>query len=365
MTLLTPLDCQDQVYPAYLDRLQLASIASPGVVNPATDYIVTPSSGLQVQMSAGKAYVQQSVNTEGGSFYNGLYYCVNDGVISPSNTIVAPVSNPRIDQVALIVTDVAEQSIGGASSATVKWVTGTEAAGASLTNLDGIGTLPPNSLLLAFVLQEVAEVAISSGNILQAAPQAISPLQSTRLVTALPLSPQDGQTVDLLADATNGVVWRFRYRAASSSTYKWEFVGGAALYSEVQTSQNTLSGATYGDLTTAGPSVTLPTLPNGGDFDVTVGANIEVGYAITSGNDVGYMSYAIGGTAASDSNAAFVGAVVTTSNAGANTVSASRTRRQTAVSGGTALVAKYRNTDASEAATFADRYLLVRPVRVG
>lgn len=49
------------------------------------------------------------------------------------------------------------------------------------------------------------------------------------LVTSLPTSPQDGQVIDYLADNTNGIVWRFRYRAASASAYKWEFVGGGKL----------------------------------------------------------------------------------------------------------------------------------------
>src|SRR4051794_15998509 len=49
------------------------------------------------------------------------------------------------------------------------------------------------------------------------------------LVSALPSSPSDGQVVNYLADGTNGIVWRLRYRAASGSAYKWEYVGGGFL----------------------------------------------------------------------------------------------------------------------------------------
>ena len=51
----------------------------------------------------------------------------------------------------------------------------------------------------------------------------------TAFVTALPTSPVDGQEVYYQADGTNGVIWHLRYRAASSSANKWEFVGGSAL----------------------------------------------------------------------------------------------------------------------------------------
>ena len=49
-------------------------------------------------------------------------------------------------------------------------------------------------------------------------------------MTSLPASPVDGSEVYYLADATNGVVWHLRYRAASTSPYKWERIGGAPLW---------------------------------------------------------------------------------------------------------------------------------------
>lgn len=49
---------------------------------------------------------------------------------------------------------------------------------------------------------------------------------SPPLVEELPENPADGQEVSLLVSAANGIVWRMRYREASASTFKWEFVGG-------------------------------------------------------------------------------------------------------------------------------------------
>jgi len=76
--------------------------------------------------------------------------------------------------------------------------------------------------------------------------------------TTFPASPYDGQEYFYVADATNGIVWRFRYRAASASTYKWEFVGGSPLTAEIATAETMAGTATWTDLATAGPLVALP-----------------------------------------------------------------------------------------------------------
>ena len=53
-----------------------------------------------------------------------------------------------------------------------------------------------------------------------------------------PASPADGDEWVLPVDATNGVMWRFRYNASSGSAYKWEFVGGISI--QVSGDSNTL-----------------------------------------------------------------------------------------------------------------------------
>lgn len=73
-------------------------------------------------------------------------------------------------------------------------------------------------------------------------------------VTSLPTSPIDGDECVYIADATNGVDWHFKFK---SSTSKWDCIGWAPLTSSIATSEARNSG-TFGDLTTVGPSVTVP-----------------------------------------------------------------------------------------------------------
>jgi hypothetical protein len=82
---------------------------------------------------------------------------------------------------------------------------------------------------------------------------------TSTLVTSLPSSPVDGQVIDYVADATNGVVWRFRYRSASASAYKWEFIGGGNLDSYVAAQQST-SATTTGLLKCGMPFLMVHTL---------------------------------------------------------------------------------------------------------
>lgn len=87
--------------------------------------------------------------------------------------------------------------------------------------------------------------------------------QAEPIFTALPSSPVDGQVINYQADANNGVIWRFRYNAASVSSFKWEFIGGSSL-----------SAGPAGDITTAATSYVAMTggptivLPFSGDYDI-------------------------------------------------------------------------------------------------
>jgi hypothetical protein len=176
--------------------------------------------------------------------------------------------------------------------------------------------------------------------------------QAVPLVSSLPTSPVDGQVIDYLANAVDGVVWRLRYRAASTSPYKWEFIGGSALAAKVDTNQPTTS-ASYADLATLGPDITIPLV---GDYDVQIGARIQ-NSAFSSASE-GYMNYSIGGAAP---DGADVCSNIVTAQYGGSTPTS--LRRKTGLAAGTLIRCKYASQ--SGTTTFMSRILRVTPVRVG
>lgn len=172
-------------------------------------------------------------------------------------------------------------------------------------------------------------------------------------VTALPSPANDGQEVLYLADAANGVVWHLKYRAGSSSAFKWEVVGGPDLAAEVLTSQTTAATG-YVDLTTAGPSLTLPLA---GDWIVSHGAQIEA-----TGTDRLFASPKFAAVATADANA--VSVAVANVGAAAQGSSPARTQRVNGRAAGDVVKVQYR-TALGTTGTFANRWLTVRPVRLG
>ncbi len=95
----------------------------------------------------------------------------------------------------------------------------------------------------------------------QGVEQSLTPIP---VVAALPTVPTDGQVIYYLADSTNGVVWTLKYRAASASGYKWEFVGGSSLFS-------TASGTTTASGTLVSISSPSITVPLSGEYRITFG----------------------------------------------------------------------------------------------
>ena len=110
--------------------------------------------------------------------------------------------------------------------------------------------------------------------------------------TILPASPVDGQEHILVDSTTNPTYqWRFRYNAASTSTYKWGFIGGPAAGAEVLGSLTTGS-PTYVDV--GGPSLAVP---RAGIYMVGLGGQINGagalalnGAGITASDDVGVVN---------------------------------------------------------------------------
>lgn len=168
-----------------------------------------------------------------------------------------------------------------------------------------------------------------------------------------PSSPADGDLWEAtsVGGANSGICWQFRYNAASTSPYKWEFIGGPPAFVAVETNEATASG-TYAALTTAGPSFTCS---RGGDYIVEVAADIFNNTA----NCGGAMSFDIGATGALDNNALFhVGGPVNL-----NLNFGGKPTLVPSVAAATALVSKYRTTSGGTA-NFLYRRMRVTPVRV-
>jgi hypothetical protein len=67
-----------------------------------------------------------------------------------------------------------------------------------------------------------------------------------------------GYEVYLRIDDSEGVLWHLRYNAISSSPFKWESVGPNDLIYEIETDESPSVEKTWTDLTTVGPSWTIP-----------------------------------------------------------------------------------------------------------
>jgi hypothetical protein len=148
--------------------------------------------------------------------------------------------------------------------------------------------------------------------------------------------------VYLEVDSANGIEWHLAFESGET-TYKWRFLGGPPLSSEVATAEAT-SSATYVALATAGPSITLP---RSGDYDVEIAAQ-----GSQSGGTVGrWMSYDIGGTGAVDADG---------SNTDGKTIMG-KARRKTGLTP-VALTAKYKTDSGSH--TFSGRRMTVSPSRI-
>jgi hypothetical protein len=151
---------------------------------------------------------------------------------------------------------------------------------------------------------------------------------------------------------TDGTVWQFRYNAGSASAFKWEFIGGPPLYTNVDTAQTTAS-LTYVDLATVGPQLLIT---RAGDYLVQFGALVS---APTGSTDL--MSFAItGGTTygPNDGDSADYG------NTGASAASNSimTTRPIAGINALSTITAKYRVNGGTH--TWQERWMTIIPVRI-
>jgi len=164
--------------------------------------------------------------------------------------------------------------------------------------------------------------------------------------TALPGAPYDGQEVYFEASASLGVYWHLRYRSASASTYKWEFLGGPPLYAEVLTSESTTS-TTYVDLATVGPSLTLPLA---GEYEIVLDVHI------TPASNPGWAAVKLGTASTSDTDGVVLASAAIQGSLG-------RTIIRTLTVPSAVVKVQYR-MNAAGSMSAARRNLSIRPVRV-
>lgn len=88
-----------------------------------------------------------------------------------------------------------------------------------------------------------------------------------------PASPQDGDIwIATGVDGTTGVTWQFRYNAASASSFKWEFIGGAPAIRQDPT-RTARSVGTINTWQTV-PGISAFTTARAGEYQFMVGAGI-------------------------------------------------------------------------------------------
>jgi hypothetical protein len=166
---------------------------------------------------------------------------------------------------------------------------------------------------------------------------------------------EDGDEVYVEVDATNGIAWHLRYDLTST---KWRFLGGPPLSALVATDEaSAANSSVFVDITTAGPSVTVPLA---GNYTLNFGMHT---YNTASAGNVGMCSPGLAGVAGTDANAA--------GSSGGGTASTTYVRVCRAGSQVTALAAtnvvklQYRTPGGGSTQHFSNRELLVWPTRVG
>lgn len=165
------------------------------------------------------------------------------------------------------------------------------------------------------------------------------------ILTSLPTKSVVGRRI--LYKAAAGVYWQLLY--TGEETYPWAKIGGPPLVARSDTGRAS-NETTYKSLPTDPLSITVPLA---GDYDITIAAAI---YNVAA-NRTGWLSYEVGGTAASDNWAA------TFFSASAGTASTALTTRQTAITASAAITEKAKRETGE--VQFFRRRLIIDPVRVG
>jgi hypothetical protein len=158
--------------------------------------------------------------------------------------------------------------------------------------------------------------------------------------------------------AAPGVTWQYRYNLDSGLANKWEFIGGADLFSAVETVTTLTPGASP-----AGAWVNGDATP-GPDIAVPLTGLYDVWWEVTAENDTGtgaseHMSFGVAVGIGSDPASDLIAAADSVGSSNGTHLVASQ-RKQ--FSAGQILRIRYKNTVPSSTGTFKERRLRIRPV---
>lgn len=207
------------------------------------------------------------------------------------------------------------------------------------------------------VLNGDAAAAVASLRTLGYGSQQAMP--GVQFVTSLPTTGPgggalvDGQECYFIADSASGVAWHLKYRAAEAGSFKWYCVGGVPLFDAVDTAQTKATTA-YGDLTTVGPSVTVPLA---GDYIMEMSATVAS--LVAAGNRL-FISPKKNAGATADTE----GAETSPGGGSLNTDVAYRRRKLTNLAAGDVFKLQYGALNATSH-SFGNRTLQIMPIRVG
>lgn len=162
-----------------------------------------------------------------------------------------------------------------------------------------------------------------------------------------PANPADGDI--WIYNGTAGIFWLFAYDS-SETTYKWKFVGGGPMNHSVATDEST-SSATYVDLGTVGPTLTVP---RAGDYIATL--SIESYFTGAVGQNLAAVKR--GAAATSDLDA------VWTYAAGSTLQPVTHSRQVVLAALAASDVIKMQYRTAAGVAHFQNRCLTIVPLRV-
>lgn len=140
-------------------------LISGGLLSASDMQLSAASSGLVVYTSVGECLIPGTEATSQGG-YHGFLSSQNSTTLATANP-----TNPRIDLLCATSADGQYTIPSGGTSGfvTIQAVTGTPTAGATLSNLSGVGTLPGSSLLLGYVLVPAGATSLTNADILNVA----------------------------------------------------------------------------------------------------------------------------------------------------------------------------------------------------